>query len=40
MVIAIGITKFNNFFTNNSINGFGFFQELLGLGLGFFKKIF
>lgn len=39
MVITIGITKFNNFITNNSINGFGFFQESLGLGLIFFLNI-
>jgi len=36
MVIATGITKFNISITNNSINGFGFFQESLGLGLIFF----
>jgi hypothetical protein len=38
MVIATGITKFNNFITNNYMNGFGFFQESLGLGLIFFFK--
>ncbi len=39
MVIAIGITKFNNFITNNSINGFGFFEELLGLCFIIFLNI-